>query len=72
MERELIRERTNAGIQAARQAGRIGGRKLAMSTEKKEAARRLLSGGMPYPDVAKSIGVSIPTLYRYFPAADRD
>jgi DNA invertase Pin-like site-specific DNA recombinase len=69
MERELIRERTKAGIKAARNAGRVGGRRPAMPGAQREAAKRLLSSGMGYPDVAKAIKVSIPTLYRHFPAS---
>jgi DNA invertase Pin-like site-specific DNA recombinase len=72
MERELIRERTCAGIEAARKAGRIGGRKPAMTPEKKKAAQQLFSnGGMVAREIADSLGVSLPTLYRYFPASER-
>ena len=71
MERELIRERTKAGLKAARKAGRVGGRKPALEESKREAAKRLLDSGMGYPEVAKSINVSVPTLYRYFPASER-
>jgi hypothetical protein len=39
MERALIAERTKAGLQAARKAGRIGGHKRSMTPAKIEAAR---------------------------------
>ena len=68
MEKELIVERTQAGLKAARTLGRIGGRKRKMDFGKVEAARKLLSSGTPPKDVAKSLGVSIPTLYRWVPA----
>ena len=68
MERELIVERTQAGLQAARRLGRIGGRKRKMDAGKVEAAKRLLASGTLAKDVAKSLGVSIPTLYRWVPA----
>ncbi len=68
MERELIRERTNAGLAAARKRGRTGGRPKAMTASKLEAGRRLLDAGMPVGDVARSLSVSVPTVYRYFPA----
>ncbi len=71
LEREVIRERTKAGLSVARQAGRIGGRKPVMTEAKKEAAKRLLASEMPVPDVATSIGVSVATLYRHFPATER-
>lgn len=40
-----------------------------MTDSKIESAKRLLAGGVPPKDVAKSLGVSIPTLYRWVPAA---
>lgn len=68
-ERALIRERTNAGLKAARARGRIGGRPRAMTDEKVGAAARLLRDGTPARDVARVIGVSVPTLYRWLPAS---
>src|SRR6516162_6012234 len=43
MERELILERTRAGLEAARCAGRVGGRKGQMTDGKVQAARKLLA-----------------------------
>jgi len=71
MERELIQERTRAGLAAARRQGRIGGRKRKMTIGKVEAARQLLASGILPKDVAQSLGVSIPTLYRWVPASAR-
>jgi DNA invertase Pin-like site-specific DNA recombinase len=71
MERELIVERTRAGLAAARMLGRIGGRKRRMTDNKIKAARRLLTGGTPPRDVAENLGVSVPTLYRWLPASAR-
>ena len=68
MERELIQERTRAGLDAARLRGRVGGRKRLMTPGKVESARKLLASGMPPKDVAKNLGVSVPTLYRWLPA----
>ena len=67
-ERDLIRERTRAGLDAARRRGRVGGRPRTMTDEKLNAARRLLESGTPAREVASAIGVSIPTLYRHLPA----
>ena len=61
MERELLIERTKAGLEAARKRGRIGGRKRSMTPSKVEAAKKLLTEGMPPRDVARNLGVSIPT-----------
>ena len=71
MERELIAERTRAGLAAARKAGRIGGRKRRMTESKVEAARKLLESGVPPKDVARNLGISVPTLYRWLPASGR-
>jgi DNA invertase Pin-like site-specific DNA recombinase len=69
MERELTVERTRAGLEVARSLGRVGGRKRKMTDSKLESARRLLAGGVPVKDVAKNLGVSVPTLYRWLPAS---
>jgi DNA invertase Pin-like site-specific DNA recombinase len=47
MERELLAERTRAGLAAARRRGRVGGRKRRMTPGKVESARKLLKSGMP-------------------------
>jgi DNA invertase Pin-like site-specific DNA recombinase len=64
-ERDIIRERTVAGLEAAAARGRKGGRPKAMGAGKIEAARRLLADGMPIKDVAATLEVGISTLYRY-------
>jgi DNA invertase Pin-like site-specific DNA recombinase len=69
MERELTVERTRAGLEVARQLGRRGGRKPKMNDSKIESAKKLLASGIPPRDVAKNLGVSIPTLYRWVPAS---
>jgi len=69
MERELIIERTKAGLVAAKERGRKGGRKRAMTDSKLAAAKKLLAEGISPKDVAQDLGVSVPTLYRWCPAA---
>jgi DNA invertase Pin-like site-specific DNA recombinase len=69
MERELTIERTRAGLETARKLGRKGGRKRRMTDSKIESAKRLLADGVPPRDVALNLSVSIPTLYRWIPAA---
>lgn len=71
MERELIVERTRAGLEAARKRGRVGGRQLKFDDRKKEMAKKSLADGVPPCDVAESLGVSIATLYRHLPARNR-
>ena len=65
MERDLIRERTTAGLAAARARGRKGGRKPKLDAAKLDAARKLLNAGTPAVDVAKTLGVGRATLYRH-------
>lgn len=71
MERELLVERTRAGLDAARQCGRVGGRKRTMTDSKIQSAKRLLADGVSPKDVAQDLGVSVPTLYRWLPASER-
>ncbi len=72
MERELLIERTKTGLEAAKKRGRVGGRKRVMSPSKFESAKKLLAEGMPPKEIAQNLGVSIPTLYRWCPASERD
>ena len=65
MERELIAERTKAGLAAAKAKGRIGGRKRKMTQSKIESAKQLLSSGSLPKDVAQNLGISVPTLPAY-------
>jgi DNA invertase Pin-like site-specific DNA recombinase len=68
MEREIIVERTRAGLIAAAARGRIGGRPPAMDAIKVRAARAMLaSGTMTASEVARQIGCSPSTLYRHLP-----
>jgi DNA invertase Pin-like site-specific DNA recombinase len=70
MERELIIERTRAGLQASRRQGKIGGRKRLMTEQKIAAARKLMLAGTPSKEIATTLGVSVPTIYRWLPAAE--
>lgn len=70
IERKLAVERTRAGPEVARQLGRKGGHKRLMTDSKIESARKLLVSGVPPRDVARNLGVSVPTtLYRWIPAS---
>jgi len=69
-EREVIRERTRAGLDAARARGRKGGRPRALSEKDLKQARALLADPeITVEDVARRLGVGPSTLYRYLPAA---
>ena len=62
-ERELIRERTNAGLAAARAEGRVGGRPRKLSDDDLETARSFLKAGEDMHAVARRLGVGRATPY---------
>lgn len=65
-ERELIRERTIAGLAAARARGRTGGRKPKMTPAKLRLAQAALGKrGTVVADLCRELGVSSQTLYRH-------
>jgi len=66
-ERDLIRERTNAGLAAARARGHVGGRPRKLSTNGKVAlALRLVEDSQhSIDDICSTLGISRSTLYRY-------
>ena len=69
-ERSLIRERTQAGLAAARRAGRTGGRPPKLTDDDIEAAKAMLANpDIAVTQIAQRLGVSPATLYRYIPAA---
>lgn len=69
MEREIIIERTRAGLAVARKKGRIGGRRPKYSGEQWDQMGRLIRDGMSRNQVAIIYDVGISTLYRKFPAS---
>jgi DNA invertase Pin-like site-specific DNA recombinase len=64
MERDLIRERTKAGLESARRQGKFGGRPEKFKSEQISLAKELDEQGKPRADIAKSLGMSRATLYR--------
>lgn len=70
-ERNLISERTKAGLQAARARGRSGGRPRALSESQLKIARASLQDpAVQISEVAKQLGVSRATLYRYLKSGE--
>jgi len=64
-ERELIRERTLAGLAAARTRGRTGGRPTVWTEDKLRTAQVMrASGGYDVTSIAKVLGVSRASVYR--------
>jgi DNA invertase Pin-like site-specific DNA recombinase len=67
LERDLLRERTMAGLAAARARGRKGGGQFKLTGVKLEAAMRAMENPETIVmDLAKANSVSTPTLYRAF------
>jgi len=67
-ERSIIRERTKAGLDAARARGRKGGRPPALSPKDLAAAKALLADpAITVEDVARRLNVAPSTLYRHLP-----
>ena len=71
MERDLTVESVpGPDWKQLRRQGHTGSRKRKMTDSKIAAAKRLLRDGVPPRKVAKDLGVSIPTLYRWVPATE--
>ena len=69
-ERNLIRERTQAGLAAARARGRLGGRPQALDADKRALAVRLYrEKTLTIARICEMMGISKPTLYAYVRAA---
>ena len=65
-ERDIIRERTQAGLTAARARGRLGGRPKALTGRKVEMARALYeSRKHTIDEICRALNISRATLYRY-------
>ncbi len=71
-ERDLIRERTNAGLAAARARGRVGGRPRKLKTNGKVALVRRMFADQSHsiPEICATLGISRATLYRYIKEAE--
>ncbi len=71
-ERALIRERTNAGLTAARARGRTGGRKPVLPKDSKvRMSKKLYSDkSMPIKEICSALKISRATLYRYVAMPD--
>ena len=69
LERDLMKERTGAGLEAARARGKKGGRKSGLSPEAQKksmlAEMYYKEGKLGVDEIAKTVGVSKMTLYKY-------
>jgi len=70
-ERDIIRERTAAGLVAARARGRKGGRPKVMDARKVAMARALRADpNLSVAEICQQLGVSETTFYRYTAASE--
>ncbi|MBX9696814.1 MAG: helix-turn-helix domain-containing protein [Alphaproteobacteria bacterium] len=63
-ERDLISERTKAGLEAAKQRGRRGGRPVSLTPEQKDLALSMIAQDKPIALIARTLKVSRQTIYR--------
>lgn len=69
-ERNLIRERTQAGLAAARARGRLGGRPKSLDLKEQKVAVDLYNKKeMMVKEICTMMGISKPTLYKYIKAS---
>jgi len=69
LERDIIHERTMAGLAAAKAQGRTGGRPTVMDADKLAAARARRERGESPAKIARALGVSRASIYRHLAAA---
>ena len=65
LERDIIHERTMAGLAAARAQGKVGGRPTVMDPDKLAAARARRARGESPTQIAKALGISRASVYRH-------
>lgn len=71
-ERDLIRERTKAGLTAAAARGRKGGRKPVVTTEKLQRAREHIANGLNVREAAARLKIGKTALYAALQAASAE
>jgi len=64
MERDFIRERTMAGLTAAKARGRVGGRPKKVDDDVHRLAQLARDDGRSIPKIAESLGIGVSTVYR--------
>jgi len=70
-ETEIIKERTQAGLQAARARGRTGGRRKALTEKQVQQLKQLAADkSSSVEEICKTFGISRMTFYRYVKTAE--
>ncbi|WP_234053658.1 MULTISPECIES: recombinase family protein [unclassified Xanthobacter] len=65
LERDMIVERTKAGLAAARERGKLPGRRSPMTAEVRAAVVEHMRNGLSFAQIAPLVGVSKSTLYNF-------
>jgi DNA invertase Pin-like site-specific DNA recombinase len=72
-EREIIRERTTAGLDAARSRGKVGGRPKALSAKERQMLRNMAADrSLTVSDICNTLRIGRTTFYRYVKAGERE
>jgi DNA invertase Pin-like site-specific DNA recombinase len=72
-EREIIKERTQAGLKSARSRGKVGGRPKALSTKEVQILRNMAADkSLTVSDICKTLDIGRTTFYRYVKAGERE
>ena len=72
-EREIIRERTQAGLASARSRGKVGGRPKALTPKEVQILRNMANDpSLTVADICKTLGIGRTTFYRYVKAGERE
>jgi DNA invertase Pin-like site-specific DNA recombinase len=72
-EREIIRERTQAGLASARSRGKVGGRPKALTPKEVQILQNMAADkSLTVSDICKTLGIGRTTFYRYVKAGERE
>ena len=72
-EREIIKERTQAGLESARSRGKVGGRPKALSSKEVQMLRNMAADkSLTVSDICKTLGIGRTTFYRYLKVGERE
>jgi len=72
-EREIIRERTQAGLASARSRGKVGGRPKALTPKEVQILRNMAADkSLTVSDICQTLGIGRTTFYRYVKAGERE
>jgi DNA invertase Pin-like site-specific DNA recombinase len=72
-EREIIKERTRAGLASARSRGKVGGRPKALTPKEVQMLNNMAADkSLTVSDICKTLGIGRTTFYRYVKAGERE